>query len=295
MKKLILITVVLISGALFYFFNQSTSSKVALEVQTQTPSVGQIRAKRILKERVKRRKASKEQTQEVKRILSDEEKKIIELSSKGLGLADINAQMLASYKHLAPKNSELHAYIKNFSFKDEFKKELAKLDNESLRIIGELEDHPISKELTNNTKETNVKVEDFMKTGKAEEFSLEKQNLIDLVTTETSAHESMIELTQNILESTIKYSLTKSESKMNRSEIELKSIERADSYIQKQVPTFKKLIDISYSALSTEKLREYSNFLQKINAREATALTTKALEPVFYRFSIGVINRTKKP
>jgi len=295
MKKIIIISLITIGGATFYFFNQADSSKVAIKVQSKKPSESRIKAKKILEQRVKRREAKKEQVQEVQRTLTNEETRIIDLTTKGLGLSDINEQMLATYKQLAPKNSKLHDFIKNFSFEDEYKRELAKLDNESLRIIGELEDHPISQELTNNTKETNIKIEEFMATGKGEDISPEKQNLIDLVTTETSAHESMLELTQNILESSIRYGLTNTESNLNQSEVELQSIERADSYIQKQAATFKKIVDISYSSLSADQLEEYSDFLQKINAREATVIATKALEPVFYRFTIGIIDRTKKP
>jgi len=295
MKKIIIISLITIGGATFYFFNQADSSKVAIKVQSKKPSESRIKAKKILEQRVKRREAKKEQVQEVQRTLTNEETRIIDLTTKGLGLSDINEQMLATYKQLAPKNSKLHDFIKNFSFEDEYKRELAKLDNESLRIIGELEDHPISQELTNNTKETNIKIEEFMATGKGEDISPEKQNLIDLVTTETSAHESMLELTQNILESSIRYGLTNTESNLNQSEVELQSIERADSYIQKQAATFKKIVDISYSSLSANQLEEYSDFLQKINAREATVIATKALEPVFYRFTIGIIDRTKKP
>jgi hypothetical protein len=295
MKKIIIISLITIGGATFYFFNQADSSKVAIKVQSKKPSESRIKAKKILEQRVKRREAKKEQVQEVQRTLTNEETRIIDLTTKGLGLSDINEQMLATYKQLAPKNSKLHDFIKNFSFEDEYKRELAKLDNESLRIIGELEDHPTSQELTNNTKETNIKIEEFMATGKGEDISPEKQNLIDLVTTETSAHESMLELTQNILESSIRYGLTNTESNLNQSEVELQSIERADSYIQKQAATFKKIVDISYSSLSANQLEEYSDFLQKINAREATVIATKALEPVFYRFTIGIIDRTKKP
>ena len=295
MKKIIIISLITIGGATFYFFNQADSSKVAIKVQSKKPSESRIKAKKILEQRIKRREAKKEQVQEVQRTLTNEETRIIDLTTKGLGLSDINEQMLATYKQLAPKNSKLHDFIKNFSFEDEYKRELAKLDNESLRIIGELEDHPISQELTNNTKETNIKIEEFMATGKGEDISPEKQNLIDLVTTETSAHESMLELTQNILESSIRYGLTNTESNLNQSEVELQSIERADSYIQKQAATFKKIVDISYSSLSADQLEEYSDFLQKINAREATVIATKALEPVFYRFTIGIIDRTKKP
>lgn len=295
MKKIIIISLIIIGGAAFYFFNQADSAKVAIKVQSKKPSESRIKAKKILEQRVKRREAKKEQVQEVQRTLTNEETRIIDLTTKGLGLSDINEQMLATYKQLAPKNSKLHDFIKNFSFEDEYKRELAKLDNESLRIIGELEDHPISQELTNNTKETNIKIEEFMATGKGEDISPEKQNLIDLVTTETSAHESMLELTQNILESSIRYGLTNTESNLNQSEVELQSIERADSYIQKQAATFKKIVDISYSSLSANQLEEYSDFLQKINAREATVIATKALEPVFYRFTIGIIDRTKKP
>lgn len=295
MKKIIIISLIIIGGAAFYFFNQADSAKVAIKVQSKKPSESRIKAKKILEQRVKRREAKKEQVQEVQRTLTNEETRIIDLTTKGLGLSDINEQMLATYKQLAPKNSKLHDFIKNFSFEDEYKRELAKLDNESLRIIGELEDHPISQELTNNTKETNIKIEEFMATGKGEDISPEKQNLIDLVTTETSAHESMLELTQNILESSIRYGLTNTESNLNQSEVELQSIERADSYIQKQAATFKKIVDISYSSLSADQLEEYSDFLQKINAREATVIATKALEPVFYRFTIGIIDRTKKP
>jgi len=295
MKKIIIISLITIGGATFYFFNQADSSKVAIKVQSKKPSESRIKAKKILEQRVKRREAKKEQVQEVQRTLTNEETRIIDLTTKGLGLSDINEQMLATYKQLAPKNSKLHDFIKIFSFEDEYKRELAKLDNESLRIIGELEDHPISQELTNNTKETNIKIEEFMATGKGEDISPEKQNLIDLVTTETSAHESMLELTQNILESSIRYGLTNTESNLNQSEVELQSIERADSYIQKQAATFKKIVDISYSSLSANQLEEYSDFLQKINAREATVIATKALEPVFYRFTIGIIDRTKKP
>jgi len=295
MKKIIIISLIIIGGAAFYFFNQADSAKVAIKVQSKKPSESRIKAKKILEQRIKRREAKKEQVQEVQRTLTNEETRIIDLTTKGLGLSDINEQMLATYKQLAPKNSKLHDFIKNFSFEDEYKRELAKLDNESLRIIGELEDHPISQELTNNTKETNIKIEEFMATGKGEDISPEKQNLIDLVTTETSAHESMLELTQNILESSIRYGLTNTESNLNQSEVELQSIERADSYIQKQAATFKKIVDISYSSLSANQLEEYSDFLQKINAREATVIATKALEPVFYRFTIGIIDRTKKP
>ena len=295
MKKIIIISLITIGGATFYFFNQADSSKVAIKVQSKKPSESRIKAKKILEQRIKRREAKKEQVQEVQRTLTNEETRIIDLTTKGLGLSDINEQMLATYKQLAPKNSKLHDFIKNFSFEDEYKRELAKLDNESLRIIGELEDHPISQELTNNTKETNIKIEEFMATGKGEDISPEKQNLIDLVTTETTAHESMLELTQNILESSIRYGLTNTESNLNQSEVELQSIERADSYIQKQAATFKKIVDISYSSLSANQLEEYSDFLQKINAREATVIATKALEPVFYRFTIGIIDRTKKP
>lgn len=295
MKKIIIISLIIIGGAAFYFFNQADSAKVAIKVQSKKPSESRIKAKKILEQRVKRREAKKEQVQEVQRTLTNEETRIIDLTTKGLGLSDINEQMLATYKQLAPKNSKLHDFIKNFSFEDEYKRELAKLDNESLRIIGELEDHPTSQELTNNTKETNIKIEEFMATGKGEDISPEKQNLIDLVTTETSAHESMLELTQNILESSIRYGLTNTESNLNQSEVELQSIERADSYIQKQAATFKKIVDISYSSLSANQLEEYSDFLQKINAREATVIATKALEPVFYRFTIGIIDRTKKP
>jgi hypothetical protein len=295
MKKIIIISLIIIGGAAFYFFNQADSAKVAIKVQSKKPSESRIKAKKILEQRVKRREAKKEQVQEVQRTLTNEETRIIDLTTKGLGLSDINEQMLATYKQLAPKNSKLHDFIKNFSFEDEYKRELAKLDNESLRIIGELEDHPTSQELTNNTKETNIKIEEFMATGKGEDISPEKQNLIDLVTTETSAHESMLELTQNILESSIRYGLTNTESNLNQSEVELQSIERADSYIQKQAATFKKIVDISYSSLSADQLEEYSDFLQKINAREATVIATKALEPVFYRFTIGIIDRTKKP
>jgi len=295
MKKIIIISLIIIGGAAFYFFNQADSAKVAIKVQSKKPSESRIKAKKILEQRIKRREAKKEQVQEVQRTLTNEETRIIDLTTKGLGLSDINEQMLATYKQLAPKNSKLHDFIKNFSFEDEYKRELAKLDNESLRIIGELEDHPISQELTNNTKETNIKIEEFMATGKGEDISPEKQNLIDLVTTETSAHESMLELTQNILESSIRYGLTNTESNLNQSEVELQSIERADSYIQKQAATFKKIVDISYSSLSADQLEEYSDFLQKINAREATVIATKALEPVFYRFTIGIIDRTKKP
>ena len=295
MKKIIIISLIIIGGAAFYFFNQADSAKVAIKVQSKKPSESRIKAKKILEQRVKRREAKKEQVQEVQRTLTNEETRIIDLTTKGLGLSDINEQMLATYKQLAPKNSKLHDFIKIFSFEDEYKRELAKLDNESLRIIGELEDHPTSQELTNNTKETNIKIEEFMATGKGEDISPEKQNLIDLVTTETSAHESMLELTQNILESSIRYGLTNTESNLNQSEVELQSIERADSYIQKQAATFKKIVDISYSSLSANQLEEYSDFLQKINAREATVIATKALEPVFYRFTIGIIDRTKKP
>lgn len=295
MKKIIIISLIIIGGAAFYFFNQADSAKVAIKVQSKKPSESRIKAKKILEQRVKRREAKKEQVQEVQRTLTNEETRIIDLTTKGLGLSDINEQMLATYKQLAPKNSKLHDFIKIFSFEDEYKRELAKLDNESLRIIGELEDHPTSQELTNNTKETNIKIEEFMATGKGEDISPEKQNLIDLVTTETSAHESMLELTQNILESSIRYGLTNTESNLNQSEVELQSIERADSYIQKQAATFKKIVDISYSSLSADQLEEYSDFLQKINAREATVIATKALEPVFYRFTIGIIDRTKKP
>lgn len=295
MKKIIIISLIIIGGAAFYFFNQADSAKVAIKVQSKKPSESRIKAKKILEQRIKRREAKKEQVQEVQRTLTNEETRIIDLTTKGLGLSDINEQMLATYKQLAPKNSKLHDFIKNFSFEDEYKRELAKLDNESLRIIGELEDHPTSQELTNNTKETNIKIEEFMATGKGEDISPEKQNLIDLVTTETSAHESMLELTQNILESSIRYGLTNTESNLNQSEVELQSIERADSYIQKQAATFKKIVDISYSSLSANQLEEYSDFLQKINAREATVIATKALEPVFYRFTIGIIDRTKKP
>jgi len=295
MKKIIIISLIIIGGAAFYFFNQADSAKVAIKVQSKKPSESRIKAKKILEQRIKRREAKKEQVQEVQRTLTNEETRIIDLTTKGLGLSDINEQMLATYKQLAPKNSKLHDFIKIFSFEDEYKRELAKLDNESLRIIGELEDHPTSQELTNNTKETNIKIEEFMATGKGEDISPEKQNLIDLVTTETSAHESMLELTQNILESSIRYGLTNTESNLNQSEVELQSIERADSYIQKQAATFKKIVDISYSSLSADQLEEYSDFLQKINAREATVIATKALEPVFYRFTIGIIDRTKKP
>jgi hypothetical protein len=103
----------------------------------------------------------------------------------------------------------------------------------------------------------------------------------------------MDQLTRNIIESTVKYSIASSNSKLNQSEVELQAIEAADSYMQKESDKFRNIVNLSYSGLSTEKLREYSNFLQKINAKEATSLTTKALEPVFYRFSIGVMDRLK--
>jgi hypothetical protein len=294
MKKFIFLAVLIVvlgSASFFFYKNEDKPETVRKDLPKLKVSDSRKKALKILEKRTIARKALTKLNTKNDRTITKEEQRIIELSSKGLGVTDLNAQMLASYKQLAPKNIDLHNFIKEFSFKDEFEKELAKLDSESLRIIGELEDHPLSKELSESSQTANEEIDQFMKTGKHSPISEEKQQLIDMVTNETSAHESMDKLTRNIIESTVQYKLTTDQSKLNQSEVELKAIETADSYMQKQSATFKKIVDISYSTLSEKKLEEYAAFLQKINAKEATSLSTRALEPVFYRFSIGVLNR----
>lgn len=294
MKKIIIASVSLIIIFLtIYFIPFDKETEKLKQTRMTTHKLPKTKSKGVVPDLTIKKmnlgfKPIKSKTKNIARVLSQEEKKAIKQIIKNNQFGKLNEQLLKMMKSVDPENIALHDYIKNFPFEDMLAEKLALMDKENLLIIGELENNETSILLGEKNAEINERINAFQKDGTLPDYSDEKLALINDVTHSLSAHKAAQLIAGNMLETIVGYSVAKKNSKLNHAEVMSISKKQISKIMATQKQKIKDTVNISYSILNESQLREYSHFLQKINAAQATSISTQAMIPVFNKFARGL-------
>ena len=160
----------------------------------------------------------------------------------------------------------------------------------------ELLEHPLTDKLKSLEKESQVEFAEMTKNGESISLDPAKRVLIEGILDETNS----LEQTENVLNSlfSVTYSAAmQSNSQKTAAEIRAEASQLATKMTAAQMPSVKKIFELTYNNLSHDELDEYYQFMQKSHSRRATEVslntTQKVLGDFLFQFTTMLIEEKK--
>jgi hypothetical protein len=221
-----------------------------------------------------------------KRERKKEENRVIELLLERTDLEELNESFLLMFKDV-PLNlkEETHRYIRTFSFSNAFKKEISILTKEDIYALGEIEENIISTKLYDIGDTID---DDILKHNKDKNFPIfspSHYNKIKKIVNYIDLYDSMILFQRQLLTSASFIRILSDNKKLDRNQIEIKSLLLIKDYLKEQKPYIRKIVDITYYRLSDTELDDYYDFLIKYNAKRFLKKYDTVFERIFYKFT----------
>ncbi len=237
--------------------------------------------------------AIKQNTQEVVEVSS--KKIIIDKIANYSNLSDFNKTFEQTIQEIVKSQKingeELIEYVRSFDFEQELKNEYAKLHEEDLHKILEIMEHPLSAKLKELGEAHKDDIVQAFQSGNLPEISQDKRNLIDHILDEGNTMEQTELLMEKLFQTTYTTMTVAMKPEININEAQEQSKKIAKTQAQAQLTAVKKVMDMNYNYMSEEDLQEYFHYLQKVNARDATALSLNSTGNVIEKFLKGFVKR----
>ncbi|MAZ49750.1 MAG: hypothetical protein CME65_14405 [Halobacteriovoraceae bacterium] len=222
--------------------------------------------------------------------------KILELQELGELNQSFEQSLIPALEAQGIKSDRIKQFVSNYNFNTKFKDELNQLHQEDLYALLELLEHPLTDKLKSLEEGSQVQFAKMVKNGESFSLDPEKKVLIEGIMNETNS----LEQTESVLNSlfSVTYSAAmQSDTKKTAAEIRSEASQLASKMTAAQMPSVKKIFELTYSNLSYDELDEYHQFMQKSHARRATEVslntTQKVLSDFLFQFTTMLIEEKK--
>lgn len=184
----------------------------------------------------------------------------------------------------SPQAAKLIKFIDDYNLLEKIKESYAKLHPDDLRVIAEIQNHPLLKSLKDNQEQIQAKIRDVLINNKEMSISPDKVAVINQILEQSNEVEASQVLFKSLIKETVYETLISNNEKITIAEARGIAEDSAVKKLKKIDELLTKSFLVTYGHMKQEELEEYLRYTQKIDARRATKKSMDATGEVLKNF-----------